>query len=146
MFQDGKIVTLTFHDIIKAHYEKRMVLYEKRKEYQLKQMKSCISEMSDKMKFIEACIKGKIPLTTASNMDLLAACVNHGVNEKYLDMNLRDLTKDKVDKLKANMARTQNDFNRLKSTAVDSIWEKELNDLERILKPSNKKRSYVDLS
>ena len=72
--------------------------------------------------------------------------MDHDVNEKYLDINLRDLTKDKVDKLKKSIAIAKKDFDKLKNTIPEDIWEKELNELERLLNPKSKKRSYIDLS
>ena len=146
VFQDGSIVNKAFPHIMNTFIGKRRWLYQRRKECQLKQMILKQREMSDKMKFIEACIAGKIPLTTASNLDLIAACMEHGVNEKYLDINLRDLTKDKVDKLKASIDQMKREYKRLHDTVEEDIWEKELNELERLLNPKSKKRSYIDLS
>ena len=146
VFQDGSIVNKAFPHIMNTFIGKRRWLYERRKAYHLKQLDLKQREMSDKMKFIEACIAGNIPLTTASNLDLIAACMEHGVNEKYLDINLRDLTKDKVDKLKKSIAIARRDFETLKNTIPEDIWEKELNELERLLNPKSKKRSYIDLS
>jgi DNA topoisomerase-2 len=146
VFQDGSIVNKAFPHIMNTFIGKRRWLYDRRKEYHLKQLGLKQREMHDKMKFIEACIAGNIPLTTASNLDLIAACMEHGVNEKYLDINLRDLTKDKVDKLKKSIAIARRDFDKLKNTIPEDIWEKELNELERLLNPKSKKRSYIDLS
>lgn len=146
VFQDGRIVNKAFPHIMNTFIGKRRWLYVHRKEYHLKQLDLKQKEMSDKMKFIEACIAGNIPLTTASNLDLIAACMEYGVNEKYLDINLRDLTKDKVDKLKKSIAIAKKDFDKLKNTIPEDIWEKELNELERLLNPKSKKRSYIDLS
>lgn len=146
MFENGKIVQKLFPDIMNSFIRKRWGIYEKRKKYQLKHMSDKQSELSDKMKFIRTCIDGKIPLTTASNLDLIAACMEHDVNEKYLDINLRDLTRDKVDKLAQSIEQLKREYEKLNNTPLESIWEKELNDLERLLDPTKKKRSYIDLS
>ena len=104
-------------------------------------------EMDNKIKFIQVCIDGKIPLTTGSNVQLLEACMKHNVDIQYLDsMNLRDLTIDKVNKLKAKLKRNKMMWNRLDDTSVQDTWLKELNDLERCINPAKKKRDYVDLS
>lgn len=146
MFENRKIVHKAFPDIMNSFISKRWGIYEKRKTYQLKHMSDTQNELSDKMKFIRKCIDGKIPLTTASNLDLIAACMEHGVNEKYLDINLRDLTRDKVEKLGKSIKQLKREHEKLNNTPLVSIWEKELNDLERLLDPTIKKRSYIDLS
>ena len=146
VFEKGNIVTKPIKEIMNSHMQKRMELYGKRKLYLLNQLKEEEKEMSDKLRFIEACIAGKIPLTTASNMDLLAACMEHNVNEKYLDINLRDLTVDKVSKLKSTIARNKEQYVLVQKTSEAEMWEKELNGLERLLRPGSKKRSIIDLT
>ena len=96
VFMDNRIVETTLSSILHDHSTRRLELYKKRKAHQLNTIKKEEEEAEKKMKFIQKCIEGKIPLTTASNMDLIAACLEHSVDEKYLDINLRDLTKDKV--------------------------------------------------
>ena len=103
-------------------------------------------ELEKKMKFIQTCIDGKIPLTTASNMDLIAACLEHGVDEKYLDINLRDLTVDKVNKLKGKISQLKQSWKNLNEKSLQDIWLKELHDLKRTIQPANKKRTIIDLS
>ena len=146
VFQDGHLIETNKKDIIDYHFKRRLDLYEKRKGYQLNTLIREKMEMENKMKFIQVCIEGKIPLTHGSNVQLLEACMVHNVDEKYLDMNLRDLTLDKVNKLKAKMERTSMMWDRLNKTSVEDIWLKELNDLERCINPAKKKRDYIDLS
>ena len=146
VFQNGHLVQTDIPSIIQYHYNKRRTLYDRRKDYQIKQITTDITELNGKMKFIQACIDGKIPLTTASNLDLIAACMEHNVNEKYLDINLRALTVDKVNKLKTNVSILQKSLQVIKRTSVDDMWLKELNALEQLLNPGSKKRSVVDLS
>lgn len=146
VFQEGHLIQTTKRDIIDYHFNRRLSLYTKRVEYQKKQLISEVREMESKMKFIQVCVDGKIPLTTANNMDLLAACMEHNVDEKYLDMNLRDLTLDKVSKLKATIDKRKKEWSVLNETPTTDIWLRELNALERCINPSKKKRDYIDLS
>lgn len=146
VFQDGHLIQTNKKDMIDYHYNRRFELYCTRIEYQKKQLKQTIREMENKMKFIQVCIDGKIPLTTATNVELLAACMEQNVDEKYLDMNLRGLTLDKVTKLKAGIEKTKREWSKLNSTPVVDIWLKELNELERCIHPTKKKRDYIDLS
>jgi DNA gyrase/topoisomerase IV subunit A len=146
MFRDGHLVQTSVSEIIDYHYDKRYELYRTRVEYQKNQLKTDIKELEQKMKFIQVCIDGKIPLTTSTNVELLQACMEQNVNEKYLDMNLRDLTKDKVGKLKASIAKRKKDWDTLNATPVVDIWLRELNALERCIVPSKKKRDFIDLS
>ena len=146
VFMDNRIVETTLSSILHDHSTRRLELYKKRKAHQLNTIKKEEEEAEKKMKFIQKCIEGKIPLTTASNMDLIAACLEHSVDEKYLDINLRDLTKDKVTKLKQKIDQLKQTWKTLHGKSIQDIWLKELHDLRRIIQPANKKRTIIDLS
>lgn len=146
VFMDNRIVESSLSSILHEHSTRRLALYKKRKAYQLDMLKKEQEELEKKMKFIQTCIDGKIPLTTASNMDLIAACLEHNVDEKYLDINLRDLTVDKVNKLKGKISQLKQSWKNLNEKSLQDIWLKELHELKRIIQPSNKKRTIIDLS
>lgn len=146
VFQNGHLIETNIANIIQYHYDQRRKLYQRRKDYQIQHIQEDVKEHEHKMKFIQACIDGKIPLTTASNMDLLAACMEHNVDEKYLDINLRSLTVDKVHKLKTGITKLKQELHILNTTKIDDMWMKELLALEQHLNPRQKKRHFIDLS
>lgn len=146
VFRDQHLVETSMVDIMDYHFMKRSNLYEMRVEHQKKVIKATISELEEKQRFIQLCIEEKIPLIRGSNQDLEEACKTYNVSEKHLNMNLRDLTRDKVSKLKTKINDTKMDLQRLQNTSVVDIWLKELNLLEKCIVPSKKKREFVDLS
>lgn len=146
VFKDGVLVETSLKEIVTEHAERRRALYHKRKEYQLKAIEKDMLEHESKMRFIQTCIDGKIPLTSGTNEDLLAACMEHNVDEKYLDINLRDLTRDRVQKLGRKIDQLKRQLEQLRKTPVDDIWLKELRALKQVICPENKKRTIIDLS
>jgi len=146
VFKDGVLVETSLKEIVTEHAERRRALYHKRKEYQLKAIEKDMLEHQSKMRFIQICIEGKIPLTSGTNEDLPAACMEHNVDEKYLDINLRDLTRDRVQKLERKIDQLKSQLEQLRKTPVDDIWLKELRALKQVICPENKKRTIIDLS
>jgi hypothetical protein len=127
------------------HFHKRKELYVKRKAYQCEQLVAETHELQSKCKFIEAYLAGYIPIRS-SDEHIQAACKTHGVDEKYLDLKIRSLTRRKVNELRALIVEKQSAYNALKARSIEDIWLHELNELERYLVPNKKKRDIVDLT
>lgn len=146
VFSEGHLRTTTVANIIDTHYEKRLRLYHSRVDAQKKALLSEIQSMEGKLNFIEACINGKIPLTTATHDELVAVCTTLGVDSIHLDMKLRDLTKQNVVKLKQSIEEARGRHKVLCNTPVTDIWLKELQELKGSIGSENKKRTVVDLT
>jgi DNA topoisomerase-2 len=146
VFSEGHLITTTVASIIDTHYEKRLRLYHSRVDAQLKTLLREMESMEGKLNFIEACINGKIPLTTATYDELIAVCATLGVDSAHLDMKLRDLTKQNVVKLKQSIQEARDRYEVLRNTPVTDIWLKELQELKRSIGTGNKKRIFVDIT
>ena len=140
VFMDQQLVETNVQSILDHHYEKRYELYVLRKEHQLNTLQKEINELAAKMKFIQVCVDGKIPLTTASHAELGKACETHGVRSEYLDISLRELSPEKVTRLSDTIAEKQTAHDALQKQTVEEIWMRELNELESMLRPDQKKR------
>lgn len=143
--QDGVIVESEVQQIMDFHFHKRKELYVKRKAYQCEQLVAETHELQSKCKFIEAYLAGYIPIRS-SDEHIQAACKTHGVDEKYMDLKIRSLTRRKVNELRALIVEKQRAYNALKARSIEDIWLHELNELERHLVPNKKKRDIVDLT
>jgi len=140
VFMDSVLVESNVKDIIDHHFRMRYAMYSKRKAYQLQRLQDEIEELSDKMKFIQVCVDGKIPLTTAPPDELEQKCKSLGVKSSYLDIGLRELTPVRVAKLKESIDTKQAVHKELQSKSVEEIWTRELDELEHMLRPDHKKR------
>ena len=133
VFQDGVIKESSLDDVVQHHFDKRLFLYEKRKAHQLKVMETARSALMEKIKFLEAFVQGLIPITSATEEDLLCICATIGVNPTFLDLPMRSLQPSNIIKLKKEMNTIHQDIIILKSKSAADLWKCDLTELKQEL-------------
>ena len=147
VFQNDMIKQTGLKDVFLDHADERLRLYSKRKEYELQQMQSDITEKSNRMQFIEHCLNGDVPITDKTYNECGSICTALNIDSKYLDIRLRDITPDAVCKLKIDIETLKRNYDLLYNTEVQDMWVKELKELREHLKPTKKrKRDTIDLT
>lgn len=138
---DGDVLKETsLKQVFDLHREARLSLYKKRKEYLMKKIQEQLKENGERIKFIECALEGLIPITHKPYDKCVEECNQRGLNPKYLDIRLRDITPDAVQKLKNEQNKLKHDFGELENTTLETMWHRELHELKQHLKPSKRKR------
>jgi len=126
--------------VLNAHMEARLDLYGKRKAYQLNQIQLDIREKTERIKFIDHALEGKVPITVKSYDQCVEVCKQLEIDPKYLDIRLRDITIDAVNKLRTETQRLKQLYVILEKTPLEEIWTRELCALKQCLQPTKRKR------
>ncbi len=139
-FCNDTIQKTSLKHVFQTHATERMNLYTKRKKYQLNQMEQDMLEKNNRMRFIEECLKGNIPITDKTYDECVLVCEQLNIDSKYLDIRLRDITPDAVDSLKKTIIKLQDQIMALKATTEKEMWVKELKELRNHLEPNKKRK------
>ena len=134
---------LTINDILKEYYQKRLELYQKRKDHQLNNLKKELDFLNYKVKFILQVIKKEIKINNRKKADIESKLFvlkypKLGKDESYqylLGMPIYSLTFEKVQELQKQKNDKEIEYEKLKKTDIKDIWKSELNEL---LKEYNK--------
>ncbi len=140
VYQDDAIRETSLKDVFGAHGEARMELYTKRKTYQLNEIQTDITEKNNRMKFIQQCLLGNVPITDKSYGECVSICNELQIDPKYLDIRLRDITPDAVDALQICILNLRQTYTTIESTTEQQMWVKELRELRNHLHPNKRKR------
>jgi len=131
--RDGKPQKFdSVHTIIEEHYAARRALYEKRKAYELKTLHQTIRDQSNKLRFVECVVDGRLIVHNRPIVDVQADMQELGIRDDpgLLAMSIRSLTKEKVEQLRAHVRELDHERQELENTTVDELWIRELEDLE----------------
>lgn len=126
----------TVNDILQSFYKVRLSYYDKRKLYQIEEMKQDIAKMQTKMKFLELIVSKKLvvanvpPDQIKSQMDVLMPELNSNYSE-LLSMPIGRLTQEELTKFKKKIEETTNACRQLELMDSKQLWNDELNELEK---------------
>ena len=149
--KDGTIKKYdTIYQIIDEHYYVRLNMYQKRKDYQLDNLKKGIQLLESKMRFIEYVIDDKIKVYKQSKQSIIDAlrsfefsfyennCIvpydsEVDVKTEYnylLNLSVYNFTLEKVEELREDILKNKNDFDELEKKDIKDIWKEELDIFE----------------
>jgi DNA topoisomerase II len=123
------------NDILNEFYQKRLELYQKRKDYQLNNLKNDLDNLNYKVKFILQVINKEIKINNRKKADIESKLFvlkypKLGKDSSYqylLGMPIYSLTFEKVQELKKQKNAKETEYNKLKETDIKDIWREELN-------------------
>ena len=121
-------------EILQEFYEIRLVAYEKRKEFLIKNLKELINIEESKQKFILAIINNKLQLHKLDDDKInnkLDSMKLFKVNnyDYLLNMPSRSLTKSNIQNLEIKISKLKKELDKIKKLSAKQIW---LNDLSKI--------------
>jgi len=149
--KDGTIKKYdTIYQIIDEHYYVRLNMYQKRKDYQLDNLKKGIQLLESKMRFIEYVIDDKIKVYKQSKQSIIDAlrsfefsfyennCIvpydsEVDVKTEYnylLNLSVYNFTLEKVEELREDILKNKNEFDELEKKDIKDIWKEELDIFE----------------
>jgi len=136
----------SIREIEDEHFNIRKSLYEKRKNHQLKVFRHDFNVLSEKCRFFEYKISGKIVIDNKKYEDIIGDLVKNGFKElgkDYLsdeksygyitDLKMFDIVKEKVEKMKTDSKKMEESIILLENTPIEKIWMSELDEIENIL-------------
>ena len=131
------------YEVIDEFYNVRLGIYEKRKAYNLNVMKSEMSILENKIRFINSIIEERIVLKNKPMSSVLGQLSSGGYDKKddsyeYL-LSLRQdaITEEKIEVLKTKHKKLSHEAFILENTKPEDIWIKDIDALERSLKQNN---------
>jgi DNA topoisomerase-2 len=133
-------------DIIDEYYAVRLHFYDKRKKYQLEEMRKRIVFLSERVRFIKAFVEEKIRLLNCDDQEIYEQLGDDGMsflklsNEKENDilsgwtyligMPIRTLTRKKMQQLQKEHDDLVKERDELQEKTLDNIWLSELDEFE----------------
>jgi DNA topoisomerase-2 len=139
----------TVQEIIDAFYQVRLGLYQKRKDYLVKDLEHKLIKMSNRARYIQETLASKIDLRrkTAQQVDELLTNMKFDKIEgdyKYLvKMPMDSVTEENVANIMKEKETTEHELQVLKATALEQIWLGELNKLETEYDKYKQKREKI---
>ena len=130
------------YDIIMEFFQIRMEYYQKRKDYQLGELKNDLDVLREKYRFIKMIVDSDIDVRgkTRGNVEEIletngflktANSAGKDTNYDYLvQMPIYWQTKEKLDELREKMEAKQKEYDDLLVRDIKDIWRHELDDLE----------------
>jgi len=128
------------YDIIDEFYQKRLDVYQKRKDFQIAKLEHEKIVIINKMKFINEILKGNLEIQNKKRIDIEENMINlkiQKIDDSFnylLNMSLLSLTQEKLIDLKEIFNKKKEEINILIKTTTKQIWLKELNNLFKAIK------------
>ena len=136
----------TTGDLESEHFNERLSLYKKRKEFQIKVLEHENNLISEKCRFFEFKIDNTIRMENRKYDDVISDLESLGFqkigkdfmstdkNFDYLtNIKLFDVTEERVGTLKIEMESKKKNLRNLREKSIENIWLDELKELEKIL-------------
>ena len=138
------------YEIMTEYYTERLSIYEKRKTYELNILRNIIDLLSNKVRFIMMVVNEEIIINKRKKAEIEVDLVTHEfpklsnkmeeesdentLSYNYLlNMQIYQLTFEKIEELKQKMDEKQNEYNILEGITPVDIWKGELNRLKEII-------------
>lgn len=124
------------HEILRAFYEVRLEIYEKRKQYLLTDMRNKLVKLSNRAKYIQETLAGTIDLRRMKSdavNDLLTNKQYAKIDDDYkylIKMPMDSVTEENVAQIMKEKENTEKDIDVLSKTRVQTLWSRELTKLE----------------
>lgn len=131
--RNGKVEKFeTVADIVEEHYRARYDIYAKRKLHELVCIATEIETETNRLKFVRAVVHGDLILANRPVAEVEVDMERLGIapDSSLLRMQIRSLTKEKVDALAHLVEKLKMQRQDLEMTTIDQMWLEELRLLE----------------
>jgi DNA topoisomerase-2 len=142
----GKLkIFTTASEIISYFVQFRLKFYDKRKEYLISKLNSELKLISNRARFIQMIVLGKLKVNNVPKKEIIQALENakfdliDGSYSYLLSMPINSLTREKYEELKNQEAEKKKELEEVKKTLPIDMYKKDLNDLKTCLTKNLKK-------
>lgn len=126
----------TVDEIIDSFCKVRFRFYKKRKQYQVSSLKSVLSNLENKMKFVKGVIEEKIKIMNKKEDEIINQLEENNFDKQdesfgyLLSLQVRTFTNEKVEELKKEISGKSNELKILIDTTEKQLWLSDLEDFE----------------
>lgn len=121
-------------DILESFYQQRLEIYKYRKELYINKYSNRINELEQQVKFLELIRSGELVVINQPKDKVIEQLKNHQLNPDLIKLTrLSNCTLDEINNKLAELDNIRKELDNYKSTSVESIWCKELDELTDVL-------------
>ena len=126
----------TVREIIDEFYEERLVMYEKRRQYRLKNIEMILKTINNKVLYIEGLLDNKLDLRGKTGTMIETMLLDFGLDKEkdsyqYLTkMAMDSVSKENVEKLKTQKNKLDVEYKELQTSNAKSLWYVDLEELK----------------
>lgn len=147
----------SIEEVFNVFYDKRILFYDERKKYQVQSMEEELLLMSVRARFINEIIEKKIKINNVPKADIITQleegkypkmfqsklyteeALNNYLNKEQreeanynflVNMSIYNLTKEKVEELNKLTDEVKDKLEKIKNTAIETLWTNDLDELE----------------
>ena len=129
-------------EILEYYYDERVRFYKLRKDYIIGELNSQLITLNAKIKFILEFITGKLKISNISKTEIITQLEqrnypklgideNFGKYEYLIKMPIYNLTKNKIEELKAKQGRLETEITTLQGYTILDLWLIDLKDFTK---------------
>ena len=128
-------------EIVDKYFPVRLKYYQKRKEYMIASIEKELRLLSNKARYIQSTLNGKIDLRGKKKGDILNmmneekyTMIDDDSDFKYLlKMPMDSVSEENVERLLKDKETKESELARLQSTTIENMWLSELDELKQML-------------
>ena len=121
----------TSEEILETFYQRRLPIYQKRKDYILSKFKEEIVELQHKIRFIRAIITGEIVVIKGKKPIIREQMDKLGIPRELLETTkIVNCTEEEITELTQTIATKEAQYLVLEATTPNQMWLKDLDELE----------------
>ncbi len=132
----------TIGDILEEFYVDRHMMYEARRQHQIRALKDLIEELHAKWLFVRAIVDGRLKIVNQEDEIVLAGLLDLklpprsdrenpktlGAYEYLMRMRVDRIKKKSVDEAEEDLAKARQKLTELEATSATAMWSRELDD------------------
>jgi DNA topoisomerase-2 len=126
----------TVREIIDEFYEERLIMYEKRRQYRLKNIEMILKTINNKVLYIEGLLNNKLDLRGKTAITIDTMLLKFGLDKEkdsyqYLTkMAMDSVSKENVEKLQNQKDKLDVEYKELQSSNAKSLWYTDIEELK----------------
>jgi DNA topoisomerase-2 len=139
-FNDTAIVKYnSVLDIIDDFYDKRLLMYDKRKKHQIKLLEEAFLKLTNIVRFIEAIISGKLKINNRKKDDIISDLEKmkfDTIEDSFgylINMPIYNLTQEKVAEYNEAKEDKFKELETLRKISIKELWKRDLDELKKKL-------------
>jgi DNA topoisomerase-2 len=115
--------------IMHTYFEKRLAMYEKRKQLTLTTIQAEIRYLQDVVRFLELVLSGVIEIRRKKK-EVLESLQQHGIDPTVLEMKIHAFTEEEREKTMRKIEEKKTDYADYEKLSIQELWIGELDELE----------------
>lgn len=120
------LIFSNIYEILEKWYIYRLEMYKKRKDNIIEKYKNEISNLVNKITFIELVLKGEILIFKQKKEDILKSMRKNNINEELIKISMYSFSEEEIELINQQKNNKQKELDELIRTEPQYIWQNEL--------------------